>query len=221
MRGPQTPVGLQVLRVSRCGLGERGAAALGKALSNTSPLEELDLSWNMLGLGGARALAAGIKASTEVRWAQKQRVWSGRGGGGPSSSGGAAVHAPAAGDGGGHGAVMVIWNHHTAIQVLLQGHRTAITQPPRGHHTPPHASHQLSRSTHLHMRDGAWADGWAFGGRAARLCWLTSAGSYWLALFMHLGLAWWRVKGWRAGSWRLDAKVTALRNWEGGGPLWG
>eukprot|EP00983_Pelagomonas_calceolata_P092629 1157689-Pelagomonas_calceolata.AAC.10 len=59
----QSPVGLQELRASRCGLGERSAAALGKALSNTCALEHLDLSWNRLGLRGARALADGIKES--------------------------------------------------------------------------------------------------------------------------------------------------------------
>ena len=52
--------------MARCDLGERSAVALGNALANTSPLEDLDLSWNRLGLKGARALAAGIRESMEV-----------------------------------------------------------------------------------------------------------------------------------------------------------
>lgn len=59
-------MGLQLLRIRKCGLGERSAAALGQALMNCSSLEEIDISWNRLGLGGAQALAAGVQLSSQV-----------------------------------------------------------------------------------------------------------------------------------------------------------
>lgn len=62
----QAVLGLQVLHMSRCNLGKRSAAALGRVLSKDGPLKEIDLSWNRLGNSGAKALAEGVQLSPKV-----------------------------------------------------------------------------------------------------------------------------------------------------------
>lgn len=54
------------LNVSKCGLGEQSAAALGRAVATSGSLQVLDASWNSLGTAGAVVLAMGVRASKQV-----------------------------------------------------------------------------------------------------------------------------------------------------------
>ncbi|KXZ46392.1 hypothetical protein GPECTOR_44g68 [Gonium pectorale] len=58
---------LAELRLSRCGLGERGGAAAGRLLENSSAIRILDLSWNTLGRRGGQALGEGLKSASSIQ----------------------------------------------------------------------------------------------------------------------------------------------------------
>ncbi|KAG2430128.1 hypothetical protein HXX76_010227 [Chlamydomonas incerta] len=66
---------LAELRLSRCGLGERGAAACGRLLENSGAIRILDLSWNTLGRRGGQALGEGLRAANSVQ--QLYLQWTG------------------------------------------------------------------------------------------------------------------------------------------------
>ncbi|GFR44940.1 hypothetical protein Agub_g6028, partial [Astrephomene gubernaculifera] len=66
---------LAELRLSRCGLGERGAAAAGRLLENSSAIKVLDLSWNTLGRRGGQALGEGLRSASSIQ--QLYVAWTG------------------------------------------------------------------------------------------------------------------------------------------------
>ncbi|KAG2447848.1 hypothetical protein HYH02_007304 [Chlamydomonas schloesseri] len=66
---------LAELRLSRCGLGERGAAACGRLMENSSAIRILDLSWNTLGRRGGQALGEGLRAANSIQ--QLYLQWTG------------------------------------------------------------------------------------------------------------------------------------------------
>ncbi|GIL76620.1 hypothetical protein Vretifemale_6114, partial [Volvox reticuliferus] len=66
---------LAELRLSRCGLGERGAAAAGRLLENSNAIKILDLSWNTLGKRGGQSIGEGLRNSNSIQ--QLYVAWTG------------------------------------------------------------------------------------------------------------------------------------------------
>ncbi|GLI66639.1 hypothetical protein VaNZ11_010475 [Volvox africanus] len=66
---------LAELRLSRCGLGERGAAAAGRLLENSNAIKILDLSWNTLGKRGGQSIGEGLRNANSIQ--QLYVAWTG------------------------------------------------------------------------------------------------------------------------------------------------